>query len=184
MKLLGKMTMTNQRKLSKVTTKSMKIRHVRKKPLIKKRVQNKVIEFFKRDDNSRMMPGKKDANKIEKGMPKIQKRILNDYLSNLYEKFTAEYPEDASSFSSFCHMRPPNILLVNFTTRNACLCTRHQNLSLKLKFLQALKVVQTHNPDMFIRSNSDTEIDSNMQQIEDDKIGYNIWKKVNNNNNK
>ena len=136
MKTLGKITMTNRRKLSKVTTKSMKIRQVRKKPLVEKRVQNKVIEFFKRDDNSRMMPGKKDANKIEKGMPKIQKRILNDYLSNLYEKFTEEYPEDALSFSSFGR----HILLVNFTTRNACLCTRHQNLSLKLKSLQALKV--------------------------------------------
>ena len=31
---------------------------------------------------------------------------------------------------------------------------------------------------MFIKSNSDTEIDSKMQQIEDDKIGYNVWKKV------
>ena len=110
-------------------------------------------------------------------MPKIQKRLLNDYLSNLYEKFKTEYPEDALSFSSFCRMRPPNILLVNFTTRNACLCTRHQNLSLKLKSFQALKVVETHNPDMFIKSNSDTETDSKMKQI-DDKIGYNIWKKV------
>ncbi len=134
-------------------------------------------KFFERDDNSRMIPGKKDAKKIEKGRLKIQKRILNDYLSNLYEKFTAEYPEDALSFSSFCRMRPPHILLVNFTTRNACLCTRHQNLSLKLKSLQALKVIETHNPFMFIKNNSDREIESKMQQIKDDKIAYNIWKK-------
>ncbi len=30
---------------------------------------------------------------------------------------------------------------------------------------------------MFIKNNSDREIESKMQQIKDDKIAYNIWKK-------
>ena len=109
------------------------------------------------------MCGKKDVKRIEKDGSKIQKRILNDYFkSNLYEEFITEYPEDPLSFSSFCRMKPPNYLSVNFTTRNACLCTRHQNVALKLKSLQALKIVETHNPDAFIKNNFDTDIDNKM----------------------
>ena len=110
MKTLGEMTMTNRRELAKVKAKSIKIRNIRKKPLIEKGVQAKVIDFFKRDDNSRMMPGKKDAKRIEKDRPRIQKIILHDYLSNLFKKFITEYPEVPLSFSSFCRMRPPNYL--------------------------------------------------------------------------
>ena len=109
MKTISEMTMTNRRKLAKVEEKSIKIRNTRKQPLIEKWIQARVIDFFKRDDNSRMMPGKKDAKRIEKDGPKIQKRILNDYLSNFYEKFITEYPEDPLSLSFFCRMRPPTI---------------------------------------------------------------------------
>ena len=175
MKTLREINMTNRRKLAKVEAKSVKVRNTRKLPLIEKRVQAKVIDFFKRD-NSRMMPGKKDAKRIGKGGPKLQKRILNDYFSNLYEKIITEYPEDLLSFSSFCRMRPPTYLLVNFTTRNACLCTRHQNVALKLKSLQALKIVETHNPDALIKSNSDTDIDNKMEHIAYGKIAYSAWK--------
>ena len=100
------MTMTDRRKLAKVKAKSIKIRNIGKKPLIEEGVQAKVIDFFSRDDNSRMMPGKKDAKRIEKDGPTIQKRILHDYLSNLCEKFITEYPENPLLFSSFCRMRP------------------------------------------------------------------------------
>ena len=58
-KVLAKMTKTDRRKLSKVKAKSIKIRKLRKKPLIEKGIHAKVLEFFGRDDNSRMMPGKK-----------------------------------------------------------------------------------------------------------------------------
>ena len=47
-----------------------------------------------------------DTKIIEKGTSKIQKRILNDYLSTLYDKFAEEDPEDRFSFASFCRMRP------------------------------------------------------------------------------
>ena len=175
------MTETDRRKLSKVKAKSIKIRKLRKKPLIEKGIQAKVLEFFGRDDNSRMMPGKKDDKIIEKGTPKIQKRILNDYLSNLYDKSVAEYPEDRLSFASFCRMRPSNYLLVNFTTLTACLCTRHQNMALKLKSLKLLKIVDTQNPDVFVKQNTDADVDAVIRKITEtgeDKIVYDIWKKV------
>ena len=180
-KVLAKMTETDRRKLSKVKATSIKIRKLRKKPLIEKGIQAKVLEFFGRDDNSRMMRGEKDARIIEKGTPKIQKRILNDYLSNLYDKFVAEYPEDSLSFASFCRMRPSNYLLVNFTTRTACLCTRHQNMALKLKSLKLLRIVDTQNLDVFVKQNTDADVDAVIRKITEtgeNKIAYDIWKKL------
>ena len=47
-------------------------------------------------------------------------------------------------------------------------------MALKLKYLQALKIVETHNPDAFIRNNSDTE--NKMEHIADGKIAYSAWK--------
>ena len=127
------------------------------------------------------MPGKKDAKIIEKGTPKIQKRILNDYLSNLYDKFVAQYPEDRLSFASFCRMRPSNYLLVNFTMQTACLCTHHQNMALKLKSLKLLKIVDTQNPDVFVKQNTAADVDAVIRKITEtgeDKIAYDIWKKL------
>ena len=40
------MTETDRRKLSKVKARSIKIRKLRKKPLIEKGIQAKVLEFF------------------------------------------------------------------------------------------------------------------------------------------
>ena len=68
MKTLSEMIMTNRRKQAKVKPKSIKIRNIRKKLLIEKGLQAKVIDFFKRDDNSHMMPGKK---KTPRGLKKI-----------------------------------------------------------------------------------------------------------------
>ena len=59
---------------------------------------------------------------------------------------------------------------------HVCACTWHQNVTLKLKYLQALKIVETHNPDAFIRNNSDTDIENRMKHIADGKIAYNAWK--------
>lgn len=52
-------------------------------------LKKQVISYLERDDNSRMLPGKADCTKGKDG--KVQKRILNDYLYNLYKKFLAWY---------------------------------------------------------------------------------------------
>ena len=70
MKTPSEMTMTNCRKLANVKAKSIKILNIRRKPLIEKGVQAKVIDFFKRDDNSRMTPGKKTPGGLKKMVPK------------------------------------------------------------------------------------------------------------------
>ena len=73
MKTLTEMTMTNRRKLAKVKAKSIKIMNIRKKPLIEKGVQAKVIDFFKRDDNSRIMPRKRTSRGLTKMVPKYRR---------------------------------------------------------------------------------------------------------------
>ena len=52
-------------------------------------MKSDVLSFLGRDNNSRQMPGKNDAKKVETGVKK-QKRILNDYLKNLHLKFLSE----------------------------------------------------------------------------------------------
>ena len=45
-------------------------------------------------------------------------------------------------------------------------------------YLKALKIVETQNPDAFIKKNSDTDIDNKMEHVADGKIAYNAWKIV------
>ena len=52
----------------------------------KAELSEKVVSFLERDDNSRVMPGKKDFEEVAKGVSK-QKRILKDYLRILHLKF-------------------------------------------------------------------------------------------------
>ena len=177
------MTETNRRKLSKVKAKSIKICKLRKKPLIEKGIHAKVLEYFGRDDNSWMMPGKKDSKIIEKGTPKIQKRILNDYLSNLFLTNLLHSIQTivCLSFASFYRVRPSNYLLVNFPTRTACLCTRHLIMALKLKSLKLFKIVDTQNPDVFVKTNTNADVDAvirNITETGEDKMAYYIWEKV------
>ena len=71
--------------------------------------KEQVKVFLKRDDNSRMMPGKNDAKKSE-GV-KVQKRVLCGYLYNLHDKFLAENPSEKMSRATFCRLRPNHIVL-------------------------------------------------------------------------
>ena len=45
------------------------------------KIHAEVLRFYARDDNSTALPGKRDAKRVKK--VQIQKRSLNDYLSNL-----------------------------------------------------------------------------------------------------
>ena len=52
--------------------------------------QQLIADFFTRGDNSRLTAGKKQT--VTKNKAKEQKRLLLDTVSNLHEKFCAEYP--------------------------------------------------------------------------------------------
>ena len=105
---LGEETGMSRNKLSKITSKSINV----------------------------TMPGKADCVKSIAG-ERSQKRILTDYLSTLYQKLVSENPRMKLSFTSFCRIRPKHVLLMSFITRDTCLCTKHQNMSLTLKAVKA-----------------------------------------------
>ena len=132
------------------------------------------------DDNSRMMPGKKDFKTVRRkegpGKEKKQKIILNDYMKNLHEKYLAEFPERKISLAMFCRFRPAYLLLVNFASQNVCLCSRHQNLALKLKALKSIQVAGLTNPDSFIKAHDDEQISTLLRNIQDKTVKYEIWK--------
>ena len=115
-------------------------------------VYKEVPKFYNRDDVSTALPGKNDAKSIlnkQRKRVKFQKRTLNDYLSNLHQKLMAEMPSLKLSFATFARMRPANLILANFVNRRSCLCTQHQNLSLKLKMMKRENSSVPSQPDIF-----------------------------------
>ena len=61
-----------------------------------------MVDFYEKGDNSTALPGKSDAKSIKCNMPKLQKRVLKDYLSNLYSKYVAENPKPQPLIFSVC----------------------------------------------------------------------------------
>ena len=128
-RLIASMTNLDRKKLSLNNTKHLSTLLKKCSTNIMVQLASKVASFLSRDDNSRMMPGKKD------GWGQIQNRVLNDYMKNLHLKFLAENPEIKVSTGTFSKLRPSSIRLGNFLSKNTCLCTKHQNFALKCKCL-------------------------------------------------
>ena len=116
-----------------------------------------VKTFYYRDDVSTALPGKRDCKSIRKGT-RLQKRVLNDYLSNLHQKMIAGKSDLKLPFATFARMRPVNFVLENFVSRRSCLYTQHQHVALKLKMLKENRVkhIPSH-PDIFIKTYRDQE---------------------------
>ena len=52
---------------------------------------------------------------------------------------------------------------------------------MKLKSLKLFKIVDTQNPDVFLKNNTDADVDAVIRKItetSEDKMAYDIWKKV------
>ncbi|XP_060604512.1 uncharacterized protein LOC132757278 [Ruditapes philippinarum] len=148
LKRFGEKTNTSRNKLSKVKCKSVSIENLNRRREIAKS-REKVIEFLERDENSRAMPGKCDYVRSENG-EKYQTRVLTDYLSTLYHKFMSENPSIKLSFTSFTRIRPARIRLTHMITRDTCLCTKHQNMSLTLKALKKKNIECTLNGEKML----------------------------------
>ena len=144
------------------------------------------ITFLKRGDNSHQLPGKRDSIKVKKNTTlesqkrRIQKYILSDYLSNLFSKYQAEYPDEKNIIFYILQNRSSYMKLVSFSTRKTCLCQYHQNLSLKLKAIKAMKIEKVSiNPDSFIVFYSDKEISDLLETIPSgENVDYQEWKRV------
>lgn len=149
----------------------------KQREVLKQKQLNKAIQdFLERDDNSRMMPGKGDFRNCD-GV-KVQKRYLNDYMHNLHAKFRAENPEINISRSVFCRRRPQHILPTSFTSRNTCLCQRHQNMSLKLRAIKACGIRLATNPDTFVKDVTNGLTLPEMTDTLPAEVKYSQWKRV------
>ena len=120
--------------------------------------------------------GRMMLKKVETGVKK-QKHILNDYLKNLHLKFLSEEPDIRISLASFCRLHPLHIMPVNLTSRNTCLCRKHQNMALKLKAVKSAGVQVSTNPDTFVRLDTPDAIGL-LQDIKNEHLTYMVWKKV------
>ena len=157
-------------KILGISRKLKKTSEQNKKESRSKILKRKVHEFLQREDNCVTMPGKRDQKQ------KHQKRILTDYLHNLHAKFILENPDTKISRSTFSYLRPKHVLLVNFCSRNTCLCSRHQNIALKIKAIQI--VAGTKNPDKFILTNTDEDIQDKLRQLDESHVTFTEWKRV------
>lgn len=139
------------------------------------KVQESVISFLSREDNSRTQPGKADVKQTSDG-EKRQTLVLTDYLKNLHEKYAAENPEIKLSFATFCRLRPKNILLARFISRKACQCIHHQNMAFKVQAMRRCGVKISDNPENILAH--ERNLNELFECIEQEKVKYRIWKRV------
>lgn len=101
-----------------------------------------VAEFFEEDCNSRLCPGKKDS--ITKGKIKKQKRLLQDTMKDLHNKFI-KTKEISLSYAMFCRLRPFWVVAPNIHQRETCLCITHANMDLTLTSLKQVNIIDFSN---------------------------------------
>jgi hypothetical protein len=82
-----------------------------------------VKSFYKSDEVSRVMPGKRDYISIKVSGAKIheQKRLLLCNLKELYSNLKNSHPGDKVGFSKFASLRPSNCIMVGAVgTHSVC----------------------------------------------------------------
>lgn len=138
--------------------------------------KEKIQEFFERSDNSTTLP-----NKIylkSKDDKEVPKRILNDYIDNLFEKFSLENPTIKVSRATFYRCRPEQVLPVAFTTKRSCLCIKHQNVALMTnKGLQQHVGKSDGALDKFYKEHSNGQLLSMIDSFDTQNISYSQWKR-------
>lgn len=141
---------------------------------MKQRLQEVVTNFLEREDNCTTLPGKKDVKESK------QKVVLSDYLHNLHEKFKIENPVLKISRSCFCKMRPSHVLLACFSPCRTCLCSTHQNMTLKIKSLLPHGEVCSKMPVVFIKQyETDEKLKEELKEKLGDEVAFKQWKKIN-----
>ena len=116
---------------------------------INDKIKEDVIKFFERDDISRSTAGKNDCVTVKK--EKRQKRLLNDNLNKLHEKFltTVGYK---LSYQSFCRLKPFWIKYPQARDRETCSCIIHVNLEFLVKKLYDSKVFSYFSANDILRA--------------------------------
>lgn len=104
-------------------------------PSLQKEVVDLIVSFYELDENSRVMPGKKDyvSVKVNNDRVQMQKRLLLLNLKELFQLFKEKYPQVKCSFSKFATLRPQYCVLAGASgTHSVCVCAIHENVKLLL----------------------------------------------------
>lgn len=115
-----------------------------------------VRNFYESDENSRIMPNKKDVVtiKVNNQNEKKQKRLMLCDVKNLHTRFKKVYPQFSIGKSKFAELRPKWCILAGANgTHSVCICTQHQNF--KTMFDAANLVKYTKNSDIPIQKYQD-----------------------------
>ena len=91
---------------------------------ISARAKAAVTIFYERDDVSRITSSKKDT--VTRYKIKKQRRVLCDFLGNLYNKYKAE-TLDTISFTTFWRLKPFWVTYPRKSDRETCLCRCCEN---------------------------------------------------------
>ncbi|KAJ4446093.1 hypothetical protein ANN_12785 [Periplaneta americana] len=93
----------------------------------------KVLQFYRSDDVSRVMAGKKNFVSVKEDGQKVhkQKRLILCNLKETYKCFKDKYPLIKISFSKFAELRPKECILPGANgSHSVCVCTNHENVKL------------------------------------------------------
>ena len=91
-----------------------------------------VKTFFFRPDISYTMPCMKDimTTWIDSGKLKLRKHYLTMFLREAYYMYCEQNKRDGVhglAYSTFCNLRPRNVLLLSFSPKDQCKCMTHEN---------------------------------------------------------
>ncbi|KAJ8977144.1 hypothetical protein NQ317_016810 [Molorchus minor] len=111
-------------------------------------IRSKIVNFFEKDEVSRMCPGKRDF--IRRGATKNQKRILLNTVKDLHPKFMRD---TGIKLSYMTLLREKPFWVVNLTAkdRDTCLCVRHENFAFIVNKLYRVNQVNFGNVSKLIK---------------------------------
>jgi len=112
-------------------------RTVSEKKGIPDEVKDMVIEFYRKDEISRIYPGKKDVKSfrdpITNEKVRLQKRLLTYNLKESHEIFKVDNPNIDIGLSKFCEFRPVEVETVKSKDHEVCCCPYCENFGFLLR---------------------------------------------------
>ena len=101
-------------------------------------IQAKVKDFFARPDIIYVCPGLKDEVTVwnNSKKDKLRKSYMTMFLREAYSLFQEAHPDVKIGYSTFCKLRPQNVLLLHETPADQCKCLTCENFFLQLGSLQ------------------------------------------------
>ncbi|WAR22348.1 LOW QUALITY PROTEIN: hypothetical protein MAR_016322 [Mya arenaria] len=111
-----------------------------KQQTLTKRISAKVHAFYIRNDNSRLILGKRQTKSLRK--IRKQRRFLLFDIKTLYKKFLSE-GKTKTSYSVFCRLRPFFVVFPRHSDRNTCMCKVCNNTEIMAEALKRVSAIES-----------------------------------------